>query len=87
MPAGPRYRRDFHSEPDCDGAQGMQPHDLPRTLETSEIPSVIEEFAHASRLALEAGFDGVELHAASGYLPAQFLSTGTNPRTDEYGDR
>ena len=85
MLAGLRYRRDFHSELDCDGAQGMQPQDLPPALETSESPSVIEEFPQASRLALEAGFDGVELHAASGYLPAQFLSTGTNQRTDEYG--
>lgn len=57
----------------------------PRALETSEIPGVIEEYAQATRNALAAGFDGVELHCASGYLPMQFLSTGTNKRTDQYG--
>ncbi len=50
--------------------------------ELSEIPGVIEEYAQATRNALAAGFDGVELHSASGYLPMQFLSTGTNRRTD-----
>jgi len=66
-------------------SQGMQPNDLPRALELSEIPGVIEEFAQATRNAIEAGFDGVELHAASGYLPNQFLSSGANQRTDAYG--
>ncbi len=66
-------------------AQGLQPNDLPRALELSEIPAVIEEFAQATRNALTAGFDGVELHAASGYLPNQFLSSGANQRTDAYG--
>lgn len=65
--------------------QGMKPYVTPRALETSEIPGVIEEYAHATRRALEAGFDGVELHAASGYLPMQFLSSGSNLRTDRYG--
>ncbi len=66
-------------------AQGLQDLDTPRALDTSEIPGVIEGFAQATRNALEAGFDGVELHSASGYLPMQFLSTGTNKRTDGYG--
>jgi N-ethylmaleimide reductase len=67
-------------------AQGMQPNDLPRALETSEIAGVIEEYAQATRNAISgAGFDGVELHAASGYLPNQFLATGSNKRTDAYG--
>jgi N-ethylmaleimide reductase len=65
--------------------QGMQEHPTPRALETREIPAVIEEFAQATRNALAAGFDGVELHAASGYLPMQFLSSNTNQRTDQYG--
>jgi len=65
--------------------QGMQPFDLPRALELAEIPSVIGEYAQATRNALAANFDGVELHSASGYLPNQFLSTGTNKRTDAYG--
>ena len=66
-------------------AHGLQDMDTPRALATSEIPGVIEGFAQATRNALEAGFDGVELHAASGYLPMQFLSTGTNTRSDGYG--
>jgi N-ethylmaleimide reductase len=66
-------------------AQGMQPMPAPRALETSEVASVIEGYAQATRNALEAGFDGVELHGASGYLPMQFLSSNTNQRTDGYG--
>jgi len=66
-------------------AHGLQDLDTPRALDTSEIPGVIDGFAQATRNALEAGFDGVELHSASGYLPMQFLSTGTNRRTDAYG--
>ena len=65
--------------------QGMQPNDMPRALEAAEIPSVIAEFAAATSNALKAGFDGVELHAASGYLPNQFLSSSANQRTDVYG--
>jgi N-ethylmaleimide reductase len=57
----------------------------PRALRTEEIAAVIKEYRHATRLALEAGFDGVELHAASGYLPEQFLSSGSNQRDDQYG--
>ncbi len=64
---------------------GMVEHDIPRALETEEIPSVIEEYRQATENALSAGLAGVELHATSGYLPAQFLSTGTNQRTDQYG--
>src|SRR5919108_1888469 len=64
---------------------GLQDYDTPRALELSEIPTVIEEYAQATRNALTAGFDGVELPSASGYLPMQFLSTGTNKRTDAYG--
>ena len=66
-------------------AHGLQDIDTPRALETSEIPGVIDDYAQATRNALAAGFDGVELHSASGYLPMQFLSTGTNKRTDGYG--
>ena len=66
-PCGPRAR--------CGPTPtGMQDFDMPRALETSEIPGVIEDFAQATRNALAAGFDGVELHSASGYLPMQFLS-------------
>ena len=65
--------------------EGMKPFVTPRALETAEIPGVVQEYGHAARRALEAGFDGVELHAASGYLPMQFLSSGSNLRTDAYG--
>ncbi len=66
-------------------SQGLQDNDMPRALETAEISSVIAEYAEATRNAGAAGFDGVELHAASGYLPMQFLSSGSNHRTDAYG--
>lgn len=64
---------------------GMQDMDMPRALTLEEIPRVIEEYRQATANALAAGFDGVELHCTSGYLPAQFLSTGTNQREDAYG--
>jgi len=64
---------------------GMQDNDMPRALETSEIPGIIEDYAQATRNGIAAGFDGVELHSASGYLPMQFLSTGANHRSDGYG--
>lgn len=66
-------------------AKGMQPNDIPRALATEEIHNVIAEYAQATRNAIAAGFDGVELHAASGYLPNQFLSPGANHRVDAYG--
>lgn len=66
-------------------AAGMQDQDVPRALELEEIPGVIEEYATATRNALAAGFDGVELHCTSGYLPMQFMATNSNLRTDAYG--
>lgn len=68
-----------------DAGGGMVDHDMPRALETAEVAAVIDEYRRSAQLALDAGFDGVELHCTSGYLPAQFLSTGTNRRTDQYG--
>tara|TARA_R110001592_G_scaffold363372_1_gene686085 strand:- start:204714 stop:205808 length:1095 start_codon:yes stop_codon:yes gene_type:complete len=64
---------------------GMMPFDSPRELRVDEIGEVLEEYRKATINAFSAGFDGVELHCASGYLPAQFLSTGTNQRRDAYG--
>jgi N-ethylmaleimide reductase len=65
--------------------QGLQDFVTPRALELAEIPGIIEEYAQATRNALEAGFDGVEIHGANGYLLDQFLRDGTNKRTDQYG--
>jgi N-ethylmaleimide reductase len=64
---------------------GMQEFVTPRELSVEEIAGVVNDYRMATRRALEAGFDGVELHAASGYLPEQFLSSGTNQRQDQYG--
>lgn len=61
------------------------PFETPREIRLSEIPSLIGEYRAAARNALAAGFDGVELHAANGYLLDQFLRDGTNKRTDQYG--
>ena len=64
---------------------GPQDFVTPRALEIEEIAGIVTDFRNATRRALEAGFDGVELHAASGYLPEQFLSSGSNQREDPYG--
>ena len=64
---------------------GLQDYVTPRALEVAEIAGIVADFRAATRRALEAGFDGVELHAASGYLPEQFLSSGSNQRHDQYG--
>lgn len=64
---------------------GMQPYDTPRALTTDEVRAVVAEHAQAAINAREAGFDGVELHCTSGYLPMQFMCSGTNQRTDGYG--
>ncbi len=63
----------------------MEDFVTPRALEAAEIPGIIAEYAHGATLAKEAGFDGVEIHNANGYLLDQFLRTGTNIRTDQYG--
>lgn len=65
--------------------QGMKPYETPRALETKEIPQIVECYRAGAKNALEAGFDGVEIHAANGYLIDQFLQDGTNKRTDLYG--
>ncbi|MFY7068601.1 alkene reductase [Nocardiopsis changdeensis] len=64
---------------------GMLPHPEPRELTVAEIQEVVDDFANAARNAVEAGFDGVEVHGANGYLVHQFLADGSNHRTDEYG--
>lgn len=66
-------------------AQGMQPFVMPRALTTAEVVGIVEDFRRAAANAKEAGFDGVELHGANGYLVDQFLKDRTNRRTDRYG--
>ena len=66
-------------------SQGMQPHSVPREMNLTDIYKAIEEFVTSASLAIEAGFDGVELHAANGYLLEQFLNPASNLRTDQYG--
>jgi len=66
-------------------ATGLQPFVTPRALETEELPGIVEAYRQAALNAKEAGFDGVEIHAANGYLLDQFLRDGTNKRTDSYG--
>src|SRR5437899_5242545 len=73
------------NEPEIHTPTGKQPHEVPRALETSEIPRVVADYRRAAERAKQAGFDGVELHAANGYLIDQFLQSKTNWRTDEYG--
>jgi len=65
--------------------QQLQDYPTPRALDTSELPALVDEFVTAARNAIAAGFDGVELHAANGYLLNQFLASNTNQRTDGYG--
>ena len=64
---------------------GKQPHETPRALETDEISLVVEDYRKAAERAKKAGFDGVEIHGANGYLIDTFLQTKTNHRTDSYG--
>ena len=64
---------------------GMAPNDMPEEMSLTEIEQTIADFGQATKNAIAAGCDGVELHCTSGYLPAQFLSTGTNKREDKYG--
>jgi N-ethylmaleimide reductase len=64
---------------------GKQPHEVPRALETDEIPLVVEDYRQAAAHAKTAGFDGVEIHSANGYLIDEFLQSKTNLRTDRYG--
>ena len=66
-------------------AAGFQPCVMPRALTGEEIPGIVEQYRVAARNALAAGFDGVEIHAANGYLIEQFLRDSTNRRTDAYG--
>lgn len=65
--------------------EGMKDYEVPRALTLEEIRQIIQDYKQAAMNAMEAGFDGVELHAAFGYLPDQFLADSSNQRDDEYG--
>jgi len=65
--------------------QGLVDYVEPRALAASELPAIVADYVHATKSALAAGFDGVEVHAANGYLLDQFLRDGSNKRTDNYG--
>ena len=65
--------------------QGMQPHPVPEAMTEEDIHQAIEEFAQAAVNAIDAGFDGVELHGANGYLIEQFINVASNHRTDGWG--
>lgn len=78
------------SEVKIEGAEaytedGKQPYEKPRALETDEIPAIVEDYRKAAERAKAAGFDGVEIHGANGYLIDQFLQSKTNQRDDRYG--
>ncbi|MCD0489875.1 alkene reductase [Pedobacter sp. MC2016-14] len=64
---------------------GMADYEIPRELSNSEVKQIVQDYSQAALNAIEAGFDGVELHSAFGYLPNQFLAESSNQRTDEYG--
>jgi N-ethylmaleimide reductase len=66
-------------------AEGLQPHPVPQAMTAADIRSTIAEYAQAAKNAVTAGFDGVELHAANGYLLEQFIRPNTNQRIDDYG--
>lgn len=67
------------------GVGAMVQHDMPRALRTDEIPAIVNDYAQAARNAIAAGFDGIELHGANGYLINQFIDSQANLRDDEYG--
>jgi len=66
-------------------AEGLKPHPVPQAMTEADIKATIEEFVQAAKNAVAAGFDGIELHSANGYLLEQFIRPNTNQRTDRYG--
>ena len=66
-------------------AEGLKPHPVPQAMTETDIKTAIAEYAHAAKNAVAAGFDGIELHSANGYLLEQFIRPNSNQRTDRYG--
>ncbi|HEX7867753.1 MAG TPA: alkene reductase [Variovorax sp.] len=87
-PVGPTTRRAETTNVfafDLEGRPGTVPASAPRALETAEIAGVTLDFVRAARLAIDAGFDGIEIHGANGYIFEQFINGALNDRTDRYG--
>jgi N-ethylmaleimide reductase len=82
LPVGPSA---IAAEGEAHTPNGKKPYVTPRALETNEIAAIVRDYANAARLARDAWFDGVEIHAANGYLIDQFLRDGSNQRADRYG--
>ena len=85
QPVAPSAIRPEGAQTFIDADSGMVDILEPRALETGEIPGIVEQYRHGAENARRAGFDGVEIHAANGYLIDQFIRSSTNHRTDEYG--
>jgi len=82
IPAGDNVKVFIETGP---GTGTLAPASVPRALETSEVKDIVKMYAKAAQNALDAGFDGVEIHCANGYLVNQFMSIHSNQREDEYG--
>ena len=82
LPVGPSA---LAAEGESHTPTGKKPYVIPRALESSELPGIIDDYVQAAQRAIEAGFDGVEVHAANGYLLDQFIRDGANQRTDNFG--
>ncbi len=88
MPVGAKLIAPSAISADADmwtDTQGMQKTELPEAMTGTDVQATIEEYVQAAKNAIAAGFDGVEIHSANGYLPNQFLNPGANTRTDNYG--
>ncbi len=88
MPAGARVVGPSAISADGDmwtDKMGMLKTEIPHAMSTAEVEATIQEYVQAAKNAITAGFDGVEIHAANGYLPNQFLNPASNTRTDDYG--
>ncbi|MFY0254096.1 alkene reductase [Chitinophaga sp. 30R24] len=85
LAAGVKVFADPEGKGPENGAGEMVQHSMPRELSIPEIKAIIDDYAQAAKNAIKAGFDGVELHGANGYLIEQFIDSQTNQRTDEYG--